>query len=380
MAALTTVVAAGFVVAKVDVGSLAALAVLFSVAFLTDCGLRYGYDVVSRKWVTAKHLKRRILVLGNKHEARAAAKALVIAKGRPVQPVGFASERRSDDRFCVGTYGELDVILRDLHIFELVIVQRHLSAKLKAELIEQAERKGIGVRYLVEDHELVLGATRRVDDYGLMYTPAALITPEALELKRITDTIVVTVTLPIWTLIIASYAAYSKLRRRGQPVIIVADRVGLGITAYSMLRLRTRHKHPDGSRGEFPSGRIEAWLERTGLDEIPQVFNVLRGEMSIVGPRAIDATEVADLSSTQKRTLGARPGITGRWQVAIGDIIDESQLRAMDADYLQHWRITHDLELMLRTPLAIRRRRFFVSDAQINDARAKPLHEGATSE
>jgi len=146
---------------------------------------------------------------------------------------------------------------------------------------------------------------------------------------------------------------------------VTAERVGLGNNGFSMLRLRTRRVHDDGTRGTKPSGRVEAFLERAGLDELPQVANVLRGEMSLVGPRPLSANDLPELSAPQLRTLGVRPGMTGRWQIAWTRGASQSDMRTMDAAYLRRWRLAHDLDILIRTPFVIILRGFYLGDTEI---------------
>ena len=372
MTIMSTTVAAGFLIARVDIGSLSALLAFFAVAVAVDCGLRYLYDHVSRNWVHANHLQSRVMLLGRPDEARSFAQNIRSANGRPVQNVAFLSPQQSDDPFCVGVYDDLEGLLHDLHIAEVIIVDRSLTTSEKARYIGQAQSLGVDVRFAANDSEIILGAVGRVGDFGLVHVPAALMTPESLELKRIIDYVLVTITLPLWLGIIGLYAVYSLGRRSGQPTLVTADRVGLGGIGFSMLRLRTRTMHPDGTRGTKPTGRIEALLEQTGLDELPQVINVLRGEMSLVGPRPLGAQDVAGLTLEQRRTLAARPGMTGRWQVAWPYGASEADMRAMDADYLRQWRISHDMDLLLRTPIAIARRRIYLGDTEIHRRRGAP--------
>jgi exopolysaccharide production protein ExoY len=370
MAVFTTVVAAGFLVANVDVGSVLALVVLFAVAFVVSLVLRYAYDRVSRRWVRWQHLQKRVLMIGDPVSARKMAREIGESHGgEPVQIVGYVSPLGQGGGFCAGGYAELREILLDLHVAEVVMVDRYLTPEKRAGYIEIAQRNGIDVRYVPRDPETLLAGGTRVDDYGLVRSRAALITPEALELKRLIDAVLVTLAIPFWLPVIGAYAGFSKSRRKGQPVFAPAERIGLGNRAFLMLRLRTRRLNADGSRGEVASGRIEAWMERWGLDELPVAINILRGEMSVVGPRPLAALEAGRLEGPRARTLQARPGITGRWQVARSYGVSEDHGRTMDVDYLRRWRVTHDLELLMRTPVAVLVRGFYLGDTRIADAR-----------
>jgi lipopolysaccharide/colanic/teichoic acid biosynthesis glycosyltransferase len=365
MTVTSIIVAAVFFVVKADIGSLLALLAMFLVAVLLDGLLRYLYDSTSRRWVRKRDLQARVLILGSAKEARACALSIT-SSGRPVQAVAFLSNRKEDDPYWSGLYENLENRLIELHIAEVVIADRSLKLDAKADLIDRVQRLGLDVRFVANEDEIILGAVGHTGDHGLVHVPAALMTPEALEIKRIMDKIIVTVTLPAWGLILLAYAGYSKIMWTDQPVFVSTNRVGLGNIGYLMLRLRTRHVHRgEMGRGAEAGGRVERFFERFGLDELPQVINVLRGEMSIVGPRPLAPADVQHLAGAQRRILGTRPGMTGRWQIEWGEAVSRPEMRALDAEYLRRWRLTHDLELIARTPWVIARRRRYLGDTEI---------------
>jgi lipopolysaccharide/colanic/teichoic acid biosynthesis glycosyltransferase len=383
MSLLCVLVTAGFFVADVAIGSMTALGVLFVAAVTADWGLRAAYDEISRSWVRRHHFQNRVLILGAPRDIRPFARNLKRQGGQPVQIVACLSPQGSDDPFDVGqyahvhgagNYGRLEAMLHELHIGQLVIADRSLSTTQKGRLTSRAHRMGVDVRLVANDNEIILGAVGRLDEDSLVRAPAGLLSPEAHELKRLLDRFVVTVTLPVWASIILIYAAHSRLRRRGQPVFVAADRVGLGGTGFRMVRLRTRTWHDDRTRGKCPTGRIESFMERSGLDEIPQVINVLRGEMTLVGPRPLSARVVAELSADQRRTLSVRPGMTGPWQVSRSFGRSEAEMRAADANYLRQWRVLHDIAIILRTPVAVVRRGVrYLGDTELARQRSQVL-------
>jgi len=95
--------------------------------------------------------------------------------------------------------------------------------------------------------------------------------------------------------------------------------------------------------------RIGRFLRKTSLDELPQLWNVLRGEMSLVGPRPYLPRESEDIGTTQKEILRVTPGITGPWQVAGRNHTSFSERVQMDADYVHDWSVWLDLILLVRT-------------------------------
>lgn len=373
---VSLVVAAGVLGPGVDMGSVSAVVVLYGAAVFAGLALRTGYDAVSRWWVRKHTLQRRVLIVGPRDEARACAHDLTMRNGRPLQVVGYLSpERIPEDPFSVGVYDDLESRLLALHIMEVVIADRTLGTKIKADLVSRAHRLGVDARFAAKDEEVILGAVARLEDGEFARVRAALLSPEAIELKRLLDTLLISLFMPVWGSFMLMCAAWSRYKRPGQPIVVPVDRVGLGGIGFTMLRLRTRTMHPNGSRGLLASGRFEEFLERSGLDELPQVFNVLRGEMSLVGPRPITIGEAEALSIDQRRTLAVRPGITGPWQVAQSSSVSESAMRATDANYLRHWRLVHDIDILARTPYVVWKRGFFLSDTALGEARKREERE-----
>ena len=95
--------------------------------------------------------------------------------------------------------------------------------------------------------------------------------------------------------------------------------------------------------------RMGKFLRKYYLDELPQLWNVLRGEMSLVGPRPHVQLEVDSYSSEQRRRLDVRPGVTGLWQVEGKADCTFNELIAMDLDYVDHWSLKRDIQIVLKT-------------------------------
>src|SRR2546427_1174258 len=101
--------------------------------------------------------------------------------------------------------------------------------------------------------------------------------------------------------------------------------------------------------------RVGRLLRKFSLDELPQLFNVLKGEMSLVGPRPVPMYEARQIKGAQRRRLAMRPGITGLWQVSGRDAVDFEGWMQMDLLYVDRWSLGLDLKILLRTiPVVIR--------------------------
>lgn len=99
--------------------------------------------------------------------------------------------------------------------------------------------------------------------------------------------------------------------------------------------------------------RLGAFLRRSSLDELPQLVNVLRGEMSLVGPRPALPDEVAAMDDSALRRFAVRPGMTGLWQVSGRSNLGWHEAKALDAYYADHWTVSGDLLILLRTAKAV---------------------------
>lgn len=150
----------------------------------------------------------------------------------------------------------------------------------------------------------------------------------------------------------------------GRPILLRQQRIGLHGEQFMIYKFRTMrpsrrtrrldyvgperrrtHKHPDDPR-LTPLGRF---LRTWSLDELPQLINVLRGEMSLVGPRPPLPYEVEQYDAGQMRRLDARPGITGLWQVSGRNQLSYRGMVRLDLEYIDRWTLLLDLGIMLRT-------------------------------
>ncbi|HEY8104865.1 MAG TPA: sugar transferase [Gemmatimonadales bacterium] len=150
--------------------------------------------------------------------------------------------------------------------------------------------------------------------------------------------------------------------------------VGLGGTEFDALKLRTMVADADRILAENPQLRaafevnfklerdprvtpVGRFLRKWSIDELPQLWNVLRGEMSLVGPRMITRAELGKYGPQAARLTAVRPGLSGLWQVSGRQEIDYTDRVRLDLDYIDHWSLGRDLAIALRTPAAVVRGR-----------------------
>jgi exopolysaccharide biosynthesis polyprenyl glycosylphosphotransferase len=216
---------------------------------------------------------------------------------------------------------------------------------------------------------LVAGA--RSEDFDGLTVASLVYGPDravALALKRAADAILAGTLLVVLSPVFAVLALY--VRREGGPVLFRQTRVGLNGRLFTMLKFRTMAtdaeerlpevEHLNELRGRAFKltndprlTRSGPFLRRTGLDELPQLWNVLRGDMSLVGPRPPLPTEVAGYDVWHRRRLSMKPGITGLWQVSARREAEFDRWVAIDLEYIDRWSLWLDVKIMARSLPAI---------------------------
>ena len=189
-------------------------------------------------------------------------------------------------------------------------------------------------------------------------------------LKRTFDVVASSVLILVFSPVLLALAAIVKITSSG-PVLFRQARIGHHGNTFHMLKFRSMRQGADAELAALlakqgtseqplfkvqndpritPVGRI---LRKYSLDELPQLFNVLGGSMSLVGPRPQVAAEVALYTSSARRRLLARPGITGLWQVSGRSTLDWDQSVRLDLYYVENWSLFVDIGILLRTFKAV---------------------------
>jgi lipopolysaccharide/colanic/teichoic acid biosynthesis glycosyltransferase len=190
--------------------------------------------------------------------------------------------------------------------------------------------------------------------------------------KRALDLVVVVVTLPLVLVIGLVAAGMVRLTSRG-PVVFGQERVGLGGERFIMYKFRTMHRGAEellrsdpslwaeyvANGYKVPAGldrrvtRVGRFLRSSSLDELPQLVNVVLGDMSLVGPRPVVPDEVENYGEDRTTYLSVRPGLTGAWQVNGRSTIDYPQRVALDIEYVRSWSLWRDVKILAKTPFAV---------------------------
>ncbi len=191
--------------------------------------------------------------------------------------------------------------------------------------------------------------------------------------KRVLDMLVALTLLVLVAPVIGILALIVMIDSRGGP-FFAQTRVGHGGREFRFFKLRTMVQDAEARLSELTAlneadgplfkmrrdprvTRIGGFLRRSSLDELPQLWNVLRGDMSLVGPRPPLPREVVTYTPEQLRRLSVMPGMTGLWQVSGRSDVDFDHAIALDLTYIDTWSLALDLSLLLKTLLVVVRPR-----------------------
>jgi len=213
------------------------------------------------------------------------------------------------------------------------------------------------------DRAVAVGARATLDGY--VHYLSVQHKPIQWEIKRALDILLSGMALALLSPLLIGTAIAIKLSSKG-PVLFRQTRVGLYGRQFHMLKFRSMVVNAEELRAKLaqqneqsgpvfklrrdpritPIGRF---IRKFSIDELPQLINVLRGEMSIVGPRPAIPSEVAQYEAWQRRRLSVRPGLTCVWQVSGRNQIGFEEWMYLDMQYIDHWSLAQDLALVLRT-------------------------------
>ncbi len=167
------------------------------------------------------------------------------------------------------------------------------------------------------------------------------------------------VSLAVLSPLLLAIAIAIKLDSRG-PVFYHQDRVGRGGAVFRLVKFRSMIPGADQvglgmkvAREDPRITRVGSWLRRLSLDELPQLVNIARGDMSVVGPRPTFPAQVARYAPRQRRRLEVRPGLTGWAQVHGRNSLSWAERIEYDLWYVENWSIFLDFRIVLKTPAAV---------------------------
>lgn len=261
----------------------------------------------------------------------------------------------------LGSSRDLEELIHAHGLDEVAIAEPSLSAGESLALVDACERARVDFRLVTRDFLHVIHNWLKVDEvgeYSVMLIPNDPLPPLSAALKRAMDLIVAVpgalLALPLGLLI----AALIRIDSRG-PVFFVHERVGREGGRFRIFKFRTMVENADPyapapeNSADPRITRVGHWLRRTSLDELPQLWNVIRGDMSLVGPRPEMPFVVEKYQPWQRRRLDVPQGITGLWQIAGRKRLPLHNNMEYDFYYIRNRSLFLDCAILLRTVAAV---------------------------
>lgn len=323
------------------------------------------------------HNTRNLVILGSAESATSFAQLVEDHSVLGVKVVGFLGDRRPEgvpESMYWGPLHELPRVLRQEVVDEIAICVRPTEWRLVEEYARMAHQEGklVRVPLLVPQLE---SSRRHLEDLEGTAVLSFSSGPDELAgqaIKRAFDLGVAMAAIVVFGPIMLAVAVLLRVRQ-GPGVVFRQTRVGIHGRPFTIYKFRTmtldaeeryaelaERSHTRGAAfkmvGDPRVTEVGSWLRRFSLDELPQFFNVLKGEMSVVGPRPAPPREVEGYDLWHRRRLSVKPGITGLWQVSARFDQHFDDRATLDLSYIDRWSIWLDLSILFRTLPAVLRR------------------------
>lgn len=275
--------------------------------------------------------------------------------------------REVDDSQVVGTIDDLSAILHKQAVDEVIFVVPRSRLSFMENAIYTCEIEGIKATIAVDLFDLKIARSRTTEIGGIPLVTFETTVAEEWQLfiKRSIDIFLSGLGIILLSPIILTMAILIKLSSPG-PILFRQDRLGLNGRKFILYKFRTMYEGAQEKLADInvfndmnnpsfknkkiqfitPVGRI---LRKFSLDELPQLFNVFVGQMSLIGPRPAVPEEVVQYQPWQRRRLSMRPGITCLWQVSGRNKIDFNEWMKLDLEYLDNWSLRLDFKILIKT-------------------------------
>jgi exopolysaccharide biosynthesis polyprenyl glycosylphosphotransferase len=317
---------------------------------------------------------RHLLIVGHNEHAMHMAERIQRSPELGYRIVGFIAEEKDAEKpgtgagKVIGSFSELQSILEKGTVDEVMIcLSVSTQFPLVARAVQLARDLGVVVRVYPESSE-----ARLLTDFSIERFEGDCILTLFRErllfqlfFKRIIDVIVSFVALIVLAPLLVTVALCIKATSPG-PVLFVQERVGMNRRKFKLYKFRSMYIDAERRKAEFahlnemdgpvfkikndpritPLGRF---IRKTSIDELPQLMNVLFGQMSLVGPRPPLPSEVDQYEWLYRKRLSIKPGLTCLWQISGRNTVSFKRWMEMDKEYIERWSIWLDLEILAKT-------------------------------
>lgn len=315
---------------------------------------------------------RTLAIVGSGPLAHRVADIVREQRGWGMKFIGFIPVDEETPRGpLLGRVEDIASIVDDNVVDEVIFaVDKYKLGELESAF-EACEETGVNTRIVLNffPHKFSQPSLGDLDGLPMLGFHATSNAQFELAFKRVFDIAVASFALVLGAPLFVLTALAIKLESKG-PVLFVQERVGRNGRAFGMIKFRSmvanaedlRERMEGDNELDGPAFKIKSdpritrvgrFIRKTSIDEIPQFLNVLRGEMSVVGPRPPLQSEVARYARWQRRRLSVKPGLTCIWQVSGRNNVDFDGWMKMDMEYVDRWSLRLDFKLFLQTIPAV---------------------------
>lgn len=325
-----------------------------------------------------KFLRRKVLIVGGDRTAKMVAAQISLDDSHGFEVVGFAidggveGERIFEGLKNLGRLSDLAGLVERYGIDEIIIAESEVTHNALLDIIDKAQSTKAEVRLVSELYNIIPEKVLLEKYLGIPIVKMPQNYENALfsSYKRVFDVVVTVISLTVLFVPFLLIALVIKLSSKGS-VFYNHTRIGKDCRPFQFYKFRTMYEgNDDSSHRAFVSDLIQGeskgnpvkkiendprvtpigrFLRKTSLDELPQLFNVLKGEMSLVGPRPCMPYELEQYENWHRRRLSVTPGCTGLWQVAGRSAVDFNDMVILDLFYIDNMSPLFDLRILFRT-------------------------------
>lgn len=322
---------------------------------------------------------RPVLVVGSNSESADIIHVLNASRAEGLVPVGCLASSQADrlnldwcahDVPCLGSARELRSVVQQHDIDTVIIASTAFEHEVLARLVTDLRGTGVdihissGLLDVLASRVLVreIGGVPLITVKGVSLSRSKVLTKRAFDL--ILATSIVILAMPLWLFVMF------LIRLTPGPVFYRQERVGRDGEHFGMLKFRSMVMDADARLDELQQANqasgplfkmkddprvtpVGRWMRKFSIDEFPQLINVIRGEMSLVGPRPPLPREVTQYTDRDWRRMEVVPGMTGLWQVSGRSSLTFDEMVRLDLFYIENWSVGLDLSLLLRTIPAV---------------------------
>lgn len=334
----------------------------------------YGFYILSKVLllkgtddeVHADRADRRILMVGVSPKGQRYIDEIDSVPQLGLRIVGYVDTTDSEGYHTLsrlGTILDMDAIVQKHHIDEIAVAHPLSSHPGLEAILDECQKMGLTVSMLLDCHNTtnakVLAAM--VGGVPVLKFHTVSLNENQLLIKRTLDVCGAALGIILFGISLVIFAPLIILETPG-PVILKQDRVGKNGRIFKIWKYRTMgvYSRPkkslvtvqDGSGNLSEALRLTkagGVLQRTGIEKIPQFYNVLRGDMSLVGTEPTTVQEVAGYEHRHRKRLSTTPGLTGPWKLSGTGTRDFEELVRQDSEYIANWTLWTDLGILFRT-------------------------------